>query len=161
LTNKNGCNGERICFCACISAHTSAIGNGTHGGALRDTQVFPWEEFQKHKLHPIHFTELSAAFFYAASLLNRTPKFMIIEGEPSQVVQNPLQGFSMKPIFDDWDQETFATILARMLGLPLVCATSLLLFQLSGNVPKRERDCHAFTNVAHESRGLLSFAATL
>jgi hypothetical protein len=88
------------------------------GGAQRDSHVIPWEEFQKHKLHPIHFTELSAAFFYAASPLNRTPKFMIFEGEPNQVAQNPLQGLSLKPIFDDWNQETFATILSKMLGLP-------------------------------------------
>lgn len=89
------------------------------GGAQRDSHVIPWEEFQKHSLHPIHFTELSAAFFYAAGLLNRTPKFMIFDGEPTQVGQNPLQGFSSKPIFDDWNQETFATILSKMLGLPL------------------------------------------
>lgn len=36
-----------------------------------------------------------------------------------QVVQNPLQGLSLKPIFDEWKQEEFAKLLSKMIGLPL------------------------------------------
>jgi hypothetical protein len=61
------------------------------GGAQRDSREVYWSEYQGLKLHPVQFTELTAAFFYAASLLNRVPKFMIFEGEPNQVVQNPLE----------------------------------------------------------------------
>ncbi len=65
--------------------------------------------------------ELSAAFFHSASLLNRVPKFMLFEEPPLHVhvVQNPLQGFSLKPLFDDWNQEEFAKFLSSMVGLPL------------------------------------------
>jgi len=40
---------------------------------------------------------------------------MLFESPPLHVhvVQNPLRGFSLKPIFDDWSQE------APMVGLPL------------------------------------------
>lgn len=91
------------------------------GGAQRDSKDVFWRRYQKYKLHPLHFTELSAAFFYSASLVNRVPKFMLFESPPLHVhvVQNPLQGFSLKPIFDDWSQEEFAKFLSLMVGLPL------------------------------------------
>jgi hypothetical protein len=89
------------------------------GGAQRDSKDVFWRRYQKYKLHPLHFTELTAAFFYSASLVNRVPKFLMFESVPVQVVQNPLQGLSTKPIFDDWDQETFARFLSGMTGLPL------------------------------------------
>jgi hypothetical protein len=93
------------------------------GGAQRDSKDVFWRRYQKYRLHPLHFTELSAAFFYSSSLVNRVPKFMIVESpkpsHPVQVVQSPLQGFSLKPIFDDWNQETFARLLSQMIGLPL------------------------------------------
>lgn len=90
------------------------------GRAQRDSRDVFWHRYQKAKLHPLQFTELSAAFFYAASLLNRVPKFMIVESAmPVHVIQNPLAGFSLKPIFDDWNQETYARLLSQMTGLPL------------------------------------------
>lgn len=92
------------------------------GGAQRDLKGDFWRPYQKYRLHPLHFTELSAAFFYSSSLVNRVPKFMIVESQsPSQtvhVMQNPLQGFSLKPIFDDWNQKEFARLLSQMIGLP-------------------------------------------
>jgi hypothetical protein len=92
------------------------------GGAQRDSKDVFWRLYQKYKLQPLHFTELSAAFFYSSSLVNRVPKFMIVESPQPQhsvhVVQNLLQGFSLKPIFDDWNQEGFARLLSQMIGLP-------------------------------------------
>jgi len=89
------------------------------GGAQRDSKDVFWRRFQKYKLHPLQFTELSAAFFYSASLVNRVPKFMLFESpDYVQVVQNPLQGMSKKPIFDDWNQPDFAKLLSLMTGLP-------------------------------------------
>ncbi len=90
------------------------------GGAQRDSRDVFWHRYQKAKLHPLQFTELTAAFFYAVSLLNRVPKFMIVESPmPVHVIQNPLAGFSLKPIFDDWHQETYARVLSQIMGLPL------------------------------------------
>jgi hypothetical protein len=37
----------------------------------------------------------------------------------SPQLQNPLQGFSLKPIFDKWNQYEFAKVLAGMTGYPL------------------------------------------
>jgi hypothetical protein len=89
------------------------------GGAQRDSKETFWKRYQKFTLAPLHFTELSSAFFYSSSLVNRVPKFLIIEAQGIvNVVQNPLQGFSLKPIFDPWDQEQFARLLSRMIGLP-------------------------------------------
>lgn len=89
------------------------------GGAQRDSQDVFWRRYQEFRLQPLHFTELSAAFFHASSL-HRTPKFIIAESQrPVQVVQNPLQGLSLKPIFDEWKQEEFAKLLSKMIGLPL------------------------------------------
>lgn len=88
------------------------------GRAQRDSRDVFWHRYQGLELHPLQFTELTAAFFYSARLLNRVPKFMIFEGAPVQVLQSPLQGFSLKPIFDDWNQEHFARILSQMVGIP-------------------------------------------
>jgi hypothetical protein len=52
---------------------------------------------------------------------------MIIHGAnntPIHVVQTPLQGLSMKPIFDDWDQDEFAKALSLITGFPLVSSSS-------------------------------------
>lgn len=71
------------------------------------------------KLHPLQFRELVGMVHYKATLFNRTPKYMIVEGDPIQVIQNPLGGFSTKPIFNDWESETYAHILSQFTGAPL------------------------------------------
>jgi len=49
----------------------------------------------KRKLHPIQFYELAAKVFYEATLLNRTPKYMMVEfNKAVQVIQMP-------PTFDE------------------------------------------------------------
>lgn len=90
------------------------------GGAQRDSRDVFWHRYQTSKIHPLQFNELTAAFFYAASLLNRVPKFMIVESpRPVHVIQNPPAGLSSKPIFDDWNQATYARFLSQIMGLPL------------------------------------------
>jgi hypothetical protein len=44
---------------------------------------------------------------------------MITYSNPILVVQNRLQGFSMKPIFDEWNQQEFARVLSGITGFPL------------------------------------------
>jgi hypothetical protein len=105
---------------ACRIGEVGLLASLQDGGAQRDSKLPSWRRFQKLKLHPLQFTELSAAFFYSAFLVNRVPKFLIVESVPVQVVQSPLQGMSMKPIFADWNQEEFARrFFAPMIGLPL------------------------------------------
>lgn len=74
----------------------------------------------KRKLHPIQFYELSAKAFYKATLLNRTPKYIISEFKKAvRVEQLPLQGLSPKPVFDDWDQTAYAHMLSFFIGQPV------------------------------------------
>jgi hypothetical protein len=90
------------------------------GGAQKLCFASDLAKYQAVKLHPLQFIELSAMFFYKASLFNRTPKYLIIEqGGQFDVVQAPLAGFTLRPLFDDWNQEEYARVLAYHLRLPL------------------------------------------
>lgn len=68
------------------------------------------------KLHPVQFEELAAKMTYKSSLLNRVPKYVfMLPGEPSGkvlVVSPPLQGFSLEPVYGQWDMHEYAQILA-------------------------------------------------
>ena len=90
------------------------------GGAQQLGFSSYFAKLQRRQLHPVQFLELTASFFYKASLLNRTPKFMIIDNRDELVVfQLPLAGFSRKPLYDDWKPETYAEILAYYTGMPM------------------------------------------
>jgi hypothetical protein len=109
----------RLMTVACRVGNVGILAALQDGGAQRDSKSVFWRRYQKFDLHPLHFTELSAAFFYSVSLVNRVPGFLTFESNDAVVVaQNPLQGFSLKPIFDDWNQERFARLLSQMIGLP-------------------------------------------
>jgi hypothetical protein len=74
----------------------------------------------RHKLHPLQFEELGAICFYKASLLNRTPKFIMFEQRGRyQVMQMPLAGVSAKPVFDVWQHPQYAEYLAAFTGYPI------------------------------------------
>ena len=104
----------------CISCRVGKVGIV---GVLQDggaqQQMFPLLKLARRKLHPIQFTEVTAQVIYKAKLMNRVPKYIIIDGDPKTVVQLPLQGFSTKPIFDNWDQEHYAQVLCQITGLPM------------------------------------------
>jgi hypothetical protein len=90
------------------------------GGAQRDMYASYLERFQVYPLHPLQFDELIAQVFYQASLFNRTPKYIIIESKTRlNVIQSPLQGLSTKPVFDDWDNATYAHFLALHTRKPI------------------------------------------
>jgi hypothetical protein len=90
------------------------------GRAQRDTLSRWFRMHQGRALHPLQFRELTARFFCRTSLLNRTPKFVSGAGPKEVVViQSPLQGFSLKPIFDPWDHARYARLLAHMLDVPI------------------------------------------
>jgi hypothetical protein len=89
------------------------------GGAQKELYGSYLDRFHSYSLHPLQFSELIASFFYKASLFNRTPKYMIMESVTSlNVMQLPLQGFSLKPVFDEWEQGTYAQVLAFHLRTP-------------------------------------------
>lgn len=68
------------------------------GGAQRQLLAGSIEKYQNVDLHPIQFAELTAKFFYKATLATRVPKFISFERQGKVVVtQAPLQGFSTKP----------------------------------------------------------------
>jgi len=78
------------------------------------------DRYRTFDLHPVQFLELIAKFFYKSTLLNRTPKYVITESTKAiEVFQLPLQGFSLKPVWDDWEQAAYAQHLSFHLRLPL------------------------------------------
>jgi len=69
-------------------------------------------------LHPLQFRQWTALCWYTASLFDRIPKFMSFETDGRiQHVLNPLQGFTTKAIYRDWDQEEYAKYLAHHIGV--------------------------------------------
>lgn len=78
------------------------------------------KRFRKYPLHPLQFLELVAMMFYKATLFNRIPKYLTMESvDALKVTQLPLQGFSGKPLFDDWIPEVYARVLSFHTGQPL------------------------------------------
>ena len=76
-------------------------------------------KYQNAPLHPAQFLELAAIIFYKASLFNRTPKFLFGKEDGGiWVDQMLLGGMSRKPLYDDWNQEDFATVLSEVTGAP-------------------------------------------
>ena len=75
---------------------------------------------RKLDLHPVQSTEVAAKIFYAASLLNRVPKYMNAaspDGKMS-VVALPLGGLSSKPIFNPWKNEDYARLMSWSCQVP-------------------------------------------
>jgi hypothetical protein len=78
------------------------------------------KDFFSLPLHPLQFKELTAKVAYKSYLFNRNPKFMVMESENQKLVSMlPLQGFSDKPIFDEWDQSDYAYFLSYYTKYPL------------------------------------------
>ena len=73
------------------------------------------------KLDAMQFREVMAKVRYMAGLFNRIPKYIIMGGSegPYMVVQNPLQGFNSKPLFDPWEQAEYAKVLSAMTRIPV------------------------------------------
>jgi hypothetical protein len=73
------------------------------------------EKLAPFPLHPIQCRELMAMFFYKAHLLDRVPKFIMVGEDPIQVIQAPIQGWALTPVFREWHNEEFARVLASLL----------------------------------------------
>jgi len=92
------------------------IGALADGGAQEMEPFFPLELLQL-PLHPLQFREVFAAVTYRAATATRTPKFVTIEGVPHEAYQLPLMGFSLKPLFYEWDMAEYAKYLSSYLEL--------------------------------------------
>jgi hypothetical protein len=88
-------------------------------GSLHDKSL-GIDDARKLELHPIQFSEVAARIFYAASLINRVPKYMTISSpeKEMEVVALPLQGLSSKPVFNSWKIEDYARLLSWSCHLP-------------------------------------------
>lgn len=70
------------------------------------------ERAADHRLHPIQFEEIAAKFFYSAYLFNRLPEYTYLPTEETVFVEPmPLKGINNKPLFDFWQNKTYAQVL--------------------------------------------------
>jgi hypothetical protein len=69
--------------------------------------------FSNKVLHPIQFEELSARYIYSNYLLNSYAKYTIRSTEDKLIIESaPLTAQANKPLFDHWDDDMFAQVLA-------------------------------------------------
>lgn len=73
---------------------------------------------QRQSVTGPQFREAAARIFYAASRINRVPKYITQYGKPVQVLSLPLQGMSSKPVFDPWEDEQYAAFFSFYTGIP-------------------------------------------
>ena len=88
-------------------------------GGVQNELLNDLKDFQKFPLHPLQFAELMTKIRYKSLLLNRTPKYILIDGDPIVVMQTPIQGLSNTPIFNKWDNEIYAKMLSSCTGIPI------------------------------------------
>jgi len=89
------------------------------GGALEIGFGDYLGRYRRLQVHPLQFLELTAMVVYKSLLMNRVPKYIMVEQPDGLgVIQMPLAGYSSKPVFDDWDSETYAKVFAALSGIP-------------------------------------------
>ncbi|WP_291403787.1 hypothetical protein [Daejeonella sp.] len=67
---------------------------------------------QNSALHPAQFEEVCARFFYSNYLFNRLPEYTIMPTDEAIYIEAmPLMGMSSKPLFDAWQNKTYAQVL--------------------------------------------------
>ncbi|HMR18060.1 MAG TPA: hypothetical protein PKA53_02065 [Sphingobacterium sp.] len=82
--------------------------NGTH--AIYHEEVL--RKISGRRLHPIQFEEICARYFYSAYLFNRLPEYTYMETPDKVFVEPmPLNDWTLKPIFDNWQVKTYAQVL--------------------------------------------------
>lgn len=82
--------------------------NGTH--AIYHEEIL--RQIAGKKLHPIQFEEVCARYFYSAYLFNRLPDYTYMETPDKLYVEPmPLNDWTMKPIFDNWQVKTYGQVL--------------------------------------------------
>jgi len=71
-------------------------------------------------IHPLQFEELAAIVFYLNMLLDRNPTFVnLLDNTPDDpqltVVPLPIGGYSLKPIFREWNVDDYSIVLTEFL----------------------------------------------
>ena len=70
------------------------------------------EKVKGKPLHPIQFEELCGRFFYSAYLFNRLPQYTVLPVDDAIYIEAmPLNSISSKPLFDLWQNKTYAQVL--------------------------------------------------
>ncbi|MGB4774300.1 MAG: hypothetical protein WBP45_03950 [Daejeonella sp.] len=70
------------------------------------------DKVKDQTLHPIQYEELCAKFFYSNYLFNRLPEYTIISTDEAVYIEPmSLRGTSNKPLFDNWQNKTYAQVL--------------------------------------------------
>jgi hypothetical protein len=109
------CDNIDTFFIAVRMGEVAVIGALADGGA-QQAYADLYSDLLDLPLHPLQFRELCAQFCYRSTLATRVPKYVTMEGQPHQTFQLPLGGFSLTPLFDDWDPATYAQYLAYYTG---------------------------------------------
>lgn len=82
--------------------------NGTHAIYHEDILA----KVKDKVLHPIQFEEICARYFYSAYLFNRLPEYTYMETPQKIFVEPmPLNDWTLKPIFDNWQAKTYGQVL--------------------------------------------------
>jgi len=72
-----------------------------------------YQAMKNKKLHPIQFDELCAIIFYQANLMVRNSKYMAMTTSENQITVIKLPGFSLAPVFNEWENQIFARFLEK------------------------------------------------
>ncbi len=69
-------------------------------------------KIEGQQLHPIQFEEICARYFYSAYLFNRLPEYTYMETPEKIFIEPmPLNDWTLKPIFDNWQNKTYGQVL--------------------------------------------------
>ena len=75
-----------------------------------------YQAMKSKKLHPIQFDEICAIIFYQSCLMVRNGNYMGMEISENQTTVIKLPGYSLAPVFEEWDNKVFARFLERFWG---------------------------------------------
>jgi hypothetical protein len=82
-------------------------------GAVGINQQELTDKFSSKTLHPIQFEEFCARFIYANYLLNSYAEYSLQSDEEKVIIESaPLTSKPNKSLFDRWDEDMFAQVLA-------------------------------------------------
>jgi len=81
--------------------------NGTNAIYHKDILA----KINNNPLHPAQFEEICARIFYSNYLFNRLPEYTVMPTDEAVFIEAmPLRGMSNKPLFDIWQNKTFAQV---------------------------------------------------
>ena len=107
-------------FALVLAIRTGPVGtivalqdNGVIAEAFQPVQ----DELNERRLTHLQFIELAAQFACIRLALNRTTKYVMIDGDDGiDVMPLPLGGMSRRPLFDQASLLSYATLLGHMIG---------------------------------------------